>query len=160
MCTPVSSNRLLSNAGKIILGFFLVATAGWCQAEARLKVYVVEVFNSDLKRKITMIIILGIGIPLIFVFLPICKNLGKLAKFAILLVGIPATAFALSLLQVITQSPEERAASNAAFAANKMAQIEIDCGVTKEQTEAWFATHKTGWAEHVEAGLKCVRDHK
>ncbi|MBC3917102.1 hypothetical protein H8L32_06415 [Undibacterium sp. CY18W] len=107
-----------------------------------------------------MIIFLGIGIPLIFVFLPICKNLGKLAKFAIVLVGIPVTAFAVSLLQVMIQSPEQRAVSNAALAADKKAQIEIDCGVTKEQTEAWFATHKTGWAEHVEAGLKCIHDHK
>ncbi len=107
-----------------------------------------------------MIIILGIAIPLIFIFLPICKNLGKLSKFAILLVGIPVTAFAVSLLQVVIQSPEQRAASNAEFAAAKKAQIEIDCGVTKEQTEAWFATHKTGWAEHVEEGLKCIRDHQ
>ena len=44
-------------------------------------------------------------------------------------------------------------------AAASKAQIDKDCGTSKEETEAWFATHTTGWAEHVEAGLKCIREH-
>jgi hypothetical protein len=107
-----------------------------------------------------MIILLGIGIPLVIIFLPICKNLGKWGKIAILVIGIPATAFAVSLLQVVTQSPEQRMTSNAAIVADIEREIASDCGATKAQTEAWFATHKTGWAEHVEAGLKCIHDHR
>lgn len=50
--------------------------------------------------------------------------------------------------------------SNTALVAERKAQIDNDCGTTKEQTEAWFAAHKTGWAEHVETGLKCIHDHQ
>lgn len=49
--------------------------------------------------------------------------------------------------------------SDTAVAAARKAQIDKDCGTSKEETEAWFATHTTGWAEHVEAGLKCIREH-
>ncbi len=42
MHKQVSSDRLVSNACKIILGFFLVAMTGWCQAEAKLRAYVVH----------------------------------------------------------------------------------------------------------------------
>ncbi|WP_290605621.1 hypothetical protein [Janthinobacterium sp.] len=38
-------------------------------------------------------------------------------------------------------------------------KIAFDCGATKAQTEAWFATHKTGWAEHVAEGVKCIQEH-
>ena len=48
---------------------------------------------------------------------------------------------------------------NTARSAEEMLKINLDCGTTKEQTEAWFATHKTGWAEHVEAGVKCISEH-
>ena len=38
-------------------------------------------------------------------------------------------------------------------------KIALDCGATKPQIEAWFATHQTGWAEHVAEGVKCIQDH-
>jgi hypothetical protein len=56
--------------------------------------------------------------------------------------------------------PNDSFSSNTAGAAARKAQIDKDCGTSKEETEAWFATHKTGWAEHVEAGLKCIREHQ
>ena len=56
--------------------------------------------------------------------------------------------------------PDDSSSSNTALAAEIKTQIANDCGTTKEQTEAWFAAHKTGWAEHVEAGLKCIHDHQ
>jgi hypothetical protein len=56
--------------------------------------------------------------------------------------------------------PNDSFSSNTAYAADRKAQIDKDCGTSKEETEAWFATHKTGWAEHVEAGLKCIREHQ
>lgn len=38
-------------------------------------------------------------------------------------------------------------------------KIAFDCGATKPQIEAWYATHKTGWAEHTAEGVKCIQDH-
>jgi hypothetical protein len=107
-----------------------------------------------------MILLLGIGLPVIFIFLPVCQKLGRPAKFAILLLGIPVTTFAVSLVQAMIESPEQRASSNAELSAETSAQIARDCGTTKEQTKAWFATHRTGRAEHVEEGLKCIHEHK
>lgn len=55
---------------------------------------------------------------------------------------------------------DSSSASNTVSAVAKKAQIEKDCGTSEEETKAWFASHKTGWAEHVEAGLKCIREHQ
>ena len=38
-------------------------------------------------------------------------------------------------------------------------KIAFDCGATQAQIEAWYATHKTGWAEHVAEGVKCIQEH-
>jgi hypothetical protein len=56
--------------------------------------------------------------------------------------------------------PDDSSSSDTVIAAARKAQIDKDCGTSKEETEAWFATHKTGWAEHVEAGLKFIREHQ
>jgi hypothetical protein len=55
--------------------------------------------------------------------------------------------------------PNDSFSSDTAVASATKAQIDTDCGTSKEETEAWFATHTTGWAEHIEAGLKCIREH-
>ncbi|MBB5606159.1 MULTISPECIES: hypothetical protein [unclassified Janthinobacterium] len=57
-----------------------------------------------------------------------------------------------SLISGCTQSSPEKSAED-------IEKIAFDCGTTKPQMEAWFATHKTGWAEHVAEGLKCIEDH-
>jgi hypothetical protein len=72
---------------------------------------------------------------------------------------LPMLAITIAILSGCGK-PDDSSSSNSASAAEKKAQIDNDCGTTKEETEAWFATHKTGWAEHVEAGLKCIRDHQ
>jgi hypothetical protein len=56
--------------------------------------------------------------------------------------------------------PDSMSSSNAVNAAARKTQIDKDCGTSEEETKAWFASHKTGWAEHVEAGLKCIREHQ
>lgn len=55
--------------------------------------------------------------------------------------------------------PNDSFPPDTAVATATRAQIDKDCGTSKEETEAWFATHATGWAEHVEEGLKCIREH-
>jgi hypothetical protein len=56
--------------------------------------------------------------------------------------------------------PDSSSSSSTAIADTRRAQIEKDCGTSKEETEAWFGAHKTGWAEHIEAGLKCIHEHQ
>jgi hypothetical protein len=57
-----------------------------------------------------------------------------------------------ALISGCTQSSPEKSAE-------EIEKIAFDCGATKAQIEAWFATHKTGWAEHVDEGVKCIQDH-
>ncbi|BDT60481.1 hypothetical protein MasN3_39750 [Massilia varians] len=71
---------------------------------------------------------------------------------------LPALAITLVVLTACGK-PNDSSSSDTAVAAARKAQIDKDCGTSKEETEAWFATHTTGWAEHVEAGLKCIREH-
>lgn len=70
----------------------------------------------------------------------------------------PALAMTLVVLTGCGK-PNNSSSSDPAVAATRKAQIDKDCRTSKEETEAWFATHTTGWAEHVEAGLKCIREH-
>jgi hypothetical protein len=72
---------------------------------------------------------------------------------------LPVLAITLAVLTGCDQ-PDSSSSPNTVTAAARKAQIDKDCGTSKEQTEAWFATHKSGWAEHVEAGVKCIRDHQ
>jgi pyrroloquinoline quinone (PQQ) biosynthesis protein C len=73
--------------------------------------------------------------------------------------SIPVLSITLAVLTGCDQS-DSSFASNTVSADAKKAQIEKDCGTSEEETKAWFASHKTGWAEHVEAGLKCIREHQ
>lgn len=71
---------------------------------------------------------------------------------------LPILSITLALLTGCVK-PNESSSPDTAVASAKKVQIDKDCGTSKEETEAWFAIHTTGWAEHVEAGLKCIREH-
>jgi hypothetical protein len=72
---------------------------------------------------------------------------------------LPVLAITLAILTGCDKH-DDLSSSNPVYAAAKKAQVDKDCGTSKEETEAWFASHKTGWAEHVEAGRKCIHDHQ
>jgi hypothetical protein len=71
---------------------------------------------------------------------------------------VPVLAMTVVIL-IGCDNPNDSSPSDTAVAAARRAQIEKDCGISKEETEAWFATHESGWTEDVEAGLKCIREH-
>jgi hypothetical protein len=73
--------------------------------------------------------------------------------------SMPVLFIALAIL-IGCDQPDSLAPSNTIDAAARKAQIDKDCGTSEEETKAWFASHKTGWAEHVEAGVKCIREHQ
>lgn len=60
---------------------------------------------------------------------------------------------------VLAGCNESSSSSTVLSAAAKKAQIDKDCGTGEEETKKWFAANKTGWAEHIEAGVKCIREH-